>query len=231
MQSLELVVLVSFSLLIVFAAVPYIWQLASVSMAQWEARQMLTFMTSFADSLESDFGMPGTFRSYYFPNLVHGVFSVRRYTIDITCVSTGRSLPPVYSLFVMYNSSYITGGAKPLRGVRNVTLAPLGQPLASLNATGLGYVLYTGPVYISGTPTVLYVFDVTPLRVSGSASLSYRVVRVVDGYSDDRFRMDCPGGVFQIRLVDDRGRQLWAAAYRLGESVVVVATQVEVALT
>jgi hypothetical protein len=231
MQSLELVILASFSLLIVFAAVPYIWQLASASMAQWEARQMLTFMASFADSLESDFGMPGTLRSYYFPNLVYGVFSVRNYTMSITCVSTGRSLPPVYSLFVMYNSSYITGGAKPLRGVRNVTLAPLGQPLAGLNATGLGYVLYTGPVYISGTPTVLYVFNVTVIRVSGLVSLRYRVVRVVDGYSDDRFRMDCPGGVFQIRLVNNRGRQLWAAAYRLGESVVVVATHVEIALT
>jgi len=130
----------------------------------------------------------------------------------------------------MYNSSYITGGAKPLRGVRNVTLAPLGQPLASLNATGLGYVLYTGPVYISGAPTVVYVVNVTSLVVSGSASLRYRVVRVVDGYSNDRFRMDCPGGVFQIRLVDSRGRQLWTAAYGLGGSVVVVATHVEVAL-
>jgi len=231
MQSLELVILASFSLLIVFAAVPYIWQLASVSMAQWEARQMLTFMASFADSLESDFGMPGTLRSYYLPNFVYGVFSVRNYTMSITCVSTGRSLPPVYSLFVMYNSSYIMGGAKPLRGVRNVTLAPLGQPLAGLNATGLGYVLYTGPVYISGTPTVWYVFNVTVIRVSGLTSLSYRVVRVVDGYSDERFRMDCPGGVFQLSLVDSRGRQLWTAAYVLGGSVVVVATHVEVALT
>jgi len=231
MQSLELVILASFSLLIVFAAVPYIWQLASASMAQWEARQMLTFMASFADSLESDFGMPGTLRSYYLPNFVYGVFSVRNYTMSITCVSTGRSLPPVYSLFVMYNSSYIMGGAKPLRGVRNVTLAPLGQPLAGLNATGLGYVLYTGPVYISGTPTVWYVFNVTVIRVSGLTSLSYRVVRVVDGYSDERFRMDCPGGVFQLSLVDSRGRQLWTAAYVLGGSVVVVATHVEVALT
>jgi len=91
--------------------------------------------------------------------------------------------------------------------------------------------LYTGPVYISGTPTVLYVFNVTVIRVWGSVSLRYRVVRIVDGYSDDRFRMDCPGGVFQIRLVDDRGRQMWTADYDLGESVVVVATQVEVALT
>jgi hypothetical protein len=192
---------------------------------------MLTFMASFADSLESDFGMPGTLRSYYLPNFVYGVFSVRNYTVSISCASTGGSLPPVYSLFVMYNSSYIMGGAKPLRGVRNVTLAPLGQPLAGLNATGLGYVLYTGPVYISGSPTVLYVFNVTVIRVSGSVSLRYRVVRVVDGYSDYRFRMDCPGGVFQIRLVDNRGRQLWTAAYDLGGSVVVVATQVEVALT
>ncbi len=226
MQSLEMVVLVSLSLLIVFAAVPYIWQLASASMAQWEARQMLTFLTSFADSLESDFGMPGTLRSYYLPNLVFGTFAVKSYAMRITCLSTGREVV-ASPLVVVYNSSYILGDARPLRGVRNITLAPLGQPIVALNATGLGYVLFTGPVYVPGQPGVLYVVDAAKTTISTPLSLRYRVVRVVDGYNDQNFRLDCPGGVFRITLTDDKGRQI-RATYRLGESLVVVLTTVEV---
>ncbi|ACB39074.1 hypothetical protein [Pyrobaculum neutrophilum] len=221
MQSLELLVLVSFSLLIVFAAVPYIWQLASATMAQWEARQFVTFMSTLADSMESDFGMAGVVRSYYMPSLVFGAFSVRSYPMYLVCQSTGAGVT-FNSLYIWYNSSYILGGAKPVRGERSVAPAPLGQPLVAVNATGMGYVLFTGPVYVPGQSTVLYVVNATVSPLSGYA-ITYRVVGVSDGYSNDRLRIDCPGGVFKVGLVGGP-----SYLYNLGTTVVVVSTQVAV---
>lgn len=227
MQSLEVAILLGFSLLIVFAAVPFIWQNVSVSMAQLEARQYMAFLVSIADSLGADFGMVGVKRSFYLPNLVYGSFSVRRYPMEIRCGS-GRVL--AYPLFIWYNSSYIVGGERPLRGERNVTVALLGQPVAAVNASSLGlrdgvargYVLFTGPVLVSGGErSVLYVLSVREIDFRG-VSLGYRVVAVRTPEEDASLRLTSPDGFCTIRMW---GRE-WRV--RLGREVHVVVTEIVV---
>lgn len=227
MQSLELAVLVGFSLLIVFAAVPYIWQSVAASMGQLEARQYMSFLVKFADSLDADFGMVGVRRSYVLPNLLYGSLSVRSYAMDIRC--GGRSVR-TYQLYVWYNSSYIVGGARPLRGERNVTVAPLGQPIAAVNASSLGvrdaaargYVLFTGPVWVRGTDgSVLYVVNVSRVDFRGG-SLGYKVTAVKTPEVDHSLWLTSPDGYCTISM----GGRSWSV--QLGREVRLVVTEVVV---
>lgn len=225
MQSLEVAILLGFSLLVVFAAVPFIWQNVSVSMAQLEARQYMAFLVSVADALSADFGMVGVKRSFYLPNLAYGSFSVRRYPMEIEC---GGRRVSAYPLFIWYNSSYIIGGERPLRGERNITVALLGQPLAAVNASSLGlrdgvargYVLFTGPVLVSGgNKSVLYVLSVREINFKG-VSLSYRVISVRTSEDDDSLRLTSPDGICIIRMW---GRE-WKV--RLGREIHIVVTEI-----
>ncbi|MEM1518947.1 MAG: hypothetical protein QXF78_01805 [Pyrobaculum sp.] len=227
MQSLELAVLVGFSLLIIFAAVPYIWQSVAASMAQLEARQYMSFFVTFADSLSADFGMSGVRRSYVLPNLLYGSLSVRSYPMEIRC--GGRSVR-VYQLYVWYNSSYILGGARPLRGERNVTVAHLGQPIAAVNASSLGfldaaargYVLFTGPVLVKGEKeSVLYVINVSRVEFRGG-SLGYKVTAVKTPEVDHSLMLTSPDGYCTVSISGKSWR------VRLGERVRLVVTEVVV---
>ena len=221
MQSLELAILVGVSLMIIFAAVPYIWQIVEDSMARLEARQYMSFFVTFADSLSADFGMLGVMRSYVLPNLLYGSLSVRSYPMEIRC---GDRSVRVYQLYIWYNSSNILGVARPLRGERNVTVAHLGQPIAAVNASSLGildalargYVLFTGPVLVKGgKESVLYVINVSRVEFRGDF-LGYKITAVKTA------ELTSPDGYCTISISGKSWR------VRLGERVRLVVTEVVV---
>ncbi|MEZ0319182.1 MAG: hypothetical protein ABWK05_04205 [Pyrobaculum sp.] len=233
MQSLELAILLGFSLLVVFAAVPYLWQTISANLAVLEARQMLSFMAAFSDSLQSDFGLPGVQRSYYLPNLLFGSFAVDVLQERIGC---GNRWVVVNQTVVWYNSSVIIGGVSPIRGPRNYSIANLGAPIAALNASSLGvrdlsargYVLFTGPVAAVGADyAVVYTYNFT-FRVDAftGRSLTYKITKVETADLKPGLVLSCPGGLYTVEVYR-RGSLLYRGTARLPGTLRFVSTSVE----
>lgn len=240
MQSLELAVLLGFSLLVVFAAVPYLWQMVSSNMAVMEARQVAAFLVALSDSLQSDFGLPGVQRSFYLPNLVYGSLAVDNATMVVRCSAGGGGSVKLGQLVVWYNSSLIIGGVSALRGPRNYSVANLGAPIAGVNASSLGYrdlsargyVLFTGPVAAlssaGGTSQVAVVFAYSFRRVSFSGvSLTYRVINVTTADMNSALVLSCPGGLYTVEVY--RGNRLiYSSQVKLAPTLRFVVTYAEV---
>ncbi len=116
MTSLEVLVLTAFALLIVFAALPYVINMLYASMAPLEYRTAAGYILSFADALEADVGMAGARKYFNLPSFVYGSFGAvnRTYTFTISC-TTKRFVWT--SAEVWYNSTYLVGTPKMLRGL------------------------------------------------------------------------------------------------------------------
>jgi hypothetical protein len=116
MTSLEILVLTTFALLIIFAALPYVVNTLYASMAPLEYRTAAGYILSFADALEADVGMAGARKYFNLPSFVYGSFGAvnKTYVFTITC---GSKRFVWNSAEVWYNSSYLVGFPRLLRGL------------------------------------------------------------------------------------------------------------------
>lgn len=178
LEALEVAILLSISLAIIFAAVPYIIQTIFQIEASLEAKNMLAFITALADSLESDFAMTGTQRMYQIPSSYFGTFYVRtpRYTITIQCGATTWSFV-VRGAVVGYNSSYAVFGNAMVRGLNGSLIVPLGEPVVAVNETYPGSAkLYSRVVYVMGQSSIyLYTISASFVQSGAGGLLAYVV--------------------------------------------------------
>ncbi|MFB6490365.1 MAG: hypothetical protein TU35_003805 [Thermoproteus sp. AZ2] len=178
LEALEVAILLSISLAIIFAAVPYIIQTIFQIEASLEAKNMLAFITALADSLESDFAMAGTQRMYQIPSSYFGTFYVRTpsYTVTIQCGPTAWAFV-IRGAVVGYNSSYAVFGNTMVRGLNGSLIVPLGEPVVAVNTTYPGAVkLYSRVVYVVGQSSI-YLYTISAsFKQSGAGGLLAYVV-------------------------------------------------------
>ncbi|CCC81544.1 hypothetical protein [Thermoproteus tenax] len=182
LEALEVAILLSISLAIIFAAVPYIIQNIFQLEAGLEAKNVIAFLTSLADSLESDFGMTGVQRMYQLPSAYFGTFYVRtpRLYVSISCASLSGTTSTTFvfrEAVVGYNSSYAEFGNAMLRGLTGSLLAPIGEPVIAVNSTFPSAVrLYTRVVYVNGTSSLyLYTISASFIQQGTGGALAYVV--------------------------------------------------------
>ncbi|MBP1448469.1 MAG: hypothetical protein JZD41_00395, partial [Thermoproteus sp.] len=162
LEALEVAILLSISLAIIFAAVPYIVQTIFQTEASLEAKNVLAFLASLADSLEMDFGMTGVQRMYQLPSAYFGTFYVRtpRYFLTVVCGPLSYTYV-FYGAVVGYNSTYAVFGNTMVRGLRGSLIVPLGEPLTAVNTTYPGAVrMYSRVVYVNGSSD-LYLYTIS----------------------------------------------------------------------
>ena len=177
MTSLEVLILTAFALVIVFAALPYVVNTLYASMAPLEYRTASAYVLAFADSLEADFGMVGAKKFFQLPNFVYGSFGAanRTHVVELRCGQTYRLVWMSFRLW--YNSTYLIGVPRMLRGLRGGLVAEPGDALIAVNATERGIVAYPRLSLVVGRgETYLYIMNVTVVASrSGFSYLSYDI--------------------------------------------------------
>jgi len=183
LEALEVAILLSVSLAIIFAAIPYIVQNIFQIEAGLEAKNVVAFLTAFADSLETDFGMTGVQRIYQLPSSYFGSLYVgtpRLYGLYVTIQCGGVSSTYVFrEVVVGYNSTYVEFGSSMLRGLDGSLAVPIGEPVVAVNSTYPRTVrLYSRVVFVNGSAS-LYLYTVSALanftQRSPSGVLAYVV--------------------------------------------------------
>ena len=162
LEALETAILLSISLAIIFAAIPYIIQNIFQIEAGLEAKNIAAFLTALADSLETDFGMTGVQRMYQVPSTYFGTFYVRasRMAVTITCGNVQQTFY-FRELVVGYNSTYVEFGNNMLRGLVGSLAVPIGEPVVAVNSTYPRTVkLYSRVVYVNGSSS-LYLYTIS----------------------------------------------------------------------
>lgn len=176
LEALEVAILLSISLAIIFAAVPYIVQTIFQTEASLEAKNVLAFLASLADSLEMDFGMTGVQRMYQLPSAYFGTFYVRtpRYLLTVDC---GPKYTYVFhGAVVGYNSTYAVFGDAMARGLRGSLIVPLGEPLTAVNTTYPGAVrMYSRVVYVNASDLYLYTISASFTQQGTGGLLAYAI--------------------------------------------------------
>jgi len=178
MTSLEVLLLTAISLIIVFAALPYVISTLYASMAPLEYRNAVAYVLAFADGLEADFGMVGSQKYFPLPNFVYGSFGGvnRTYALAIRCGGT-----PLYDggwnvVEVWYNSTYLVDGPRLYRGVDGGLIAFVGDTMVAVNATPPGRLkLYFRPFVVSGTEEVYIYLVSLRFNARGRYYLTYEV--------------------------------------------------------
>lgn len=102
MNSLEVIILTSISLLAIFAVVPVVVDQIFYYQAMVETRSFVAFFNAVADSLESDMGSAFAQRYLKFPQLLHGSFEHARSEL----MRCGHAV--VYNTTLIYRSRYIS---------------------------------------------------------------------------------------------------------------------------
>ena len=208
MTSLEVLLLTAISLIIIFAALPYVISTLYASMAPLEYRNAVAYVLAFADGLEADFGMAGSRKYFPLPNFVYGSFGAvnRTYTLIIRCGSTSlnRYGDRWNVVEVWYNSTYLVDGPRLYRGVDGGLIAFVGDTMVAVNATPPGRLkLYFRPFVVNGTDEVYIYFVSSRFYARGRYYLTYEVsgTLTVDG------PRQC-GGKLEIRVSD--GVRQWS---------------------
>ena len=162
LEALEVAILLSVSLAIIFAAIPYIVQNIFQIEAGLEAKNVVAFLTAFADSLETDFGMTGVQRIYQLPSSYFGSLYVRTPRLYVTIQCGGVSSTYVFrEVVVGYNSTYVEFGNSMLRGLNGSLAVPIGEPVVAVNSTYPRTVrLYSRVVFVNGSSS-LYLYTVS----------------------------------------------------------------------
>ncbi|MGC9170596.1 MAG: hypothetical protein ACP5HD_07620 [Thermoproteus sp.] len=162
LEALEVAILLSVSLAIIFAAVPYIVQNIFQIEASLEAKNVMAFLTALADSLETDFGMTGVQRMYQLPNSYFGSFYVRTPRLYVTVRCGNDNSTYVFREAVIgYNSTYVEFGSSMLRGLNGSLAVPIGEPVVAVNSTYPRTVrLYSRVVFVNGTNS-LYLYTIS----------------------------------------------------------------------
>jgi len=205
MTSLEVLLLTAISLIIIFAALPYVISTLYASMVPLEYRNAVAYVLAFADGLEADFGMAGSRKYFPLPNFVYGSFGGvnRTYALTIRCGGA-----PLYDggwnvVEVWYNSTYLVDGPRLYRGVDGGLIAFVGDTMVAVNATPPGRLkLYFRPFVVNGTEEVYIYFVSSRFYARGRYYLTYELsgTLAVD-------RREC-GGRLEIRVSD--GVRQWS---------------------
>ncbi len=178
LEALETAILLSISLAIIFAAMPYIVQNIFQIEAGLEAKNMAAFLTALADSLEADFGMTGVQRMYQTPSTYFGTFYVRTSNMSVTITCGGVSQTFYFKeLVVGYNSTYAEFGDGMLRGLVGSLAVPIGEPVVAVNSTYPRTVkLYSRVVYVNGSSSLyLYTISASFIPQGAGQALAYVV--------------------------------------------------------
>ena len=179
MTSLEVLLLTAISLIIMFAALPYVISTLYASMAPLEYRNAVAYVLAFADGLEADFGMAGSRKYFPLPNFVYGSFGGvnRTYAIAILCGGTPISGYSRWNVVeVWYNSTYLVDGPRLYRGVDGGLIALVGDTMVAVNATPPGRLkLYFRPFVVNGTEEVYIYFVSSRFYARGRYYLTYEV--------------------------------------------------------
>ena len=200
MTSIEVLLLTAVALIIIFAALPYVVNMLYSSMAPLEYRTAVSYILSFADSLEADFGMAGSVKYFPLPKFVLGSFGVVNKTYQLTIECGPSTQRFVWSSFnIWYNSTYFVDVGKLYRGVSSSLFANPGDTLIVVNSTRPGRLrMYPRLFVVEGRDVYIYVINAT-VKVRPSFNyLSYEIGNVVI-----REVNNCPharvsvGGVFK----------------------------------
>jgi len=178
LEALEVAILLSVSLAIIFAAIPYIVQNIFQIEAGLEAKNVVAFLTAFADSLETDFGMTGVQRIYQLPSSYFGSLYVGTPGLYVTIQCGGVSSTYVFrEVVVGYNSTYVEFGTSMLRGLDGSLAVPIGEPVMAVNSTYPRTVrLYSRVVFVNGSASLyLYTVSANLTQRSPSGVLAYAV--------------------------------------------------------
>jgi len=178
LEALEVAILLSVSLAIIFAAIPYIVQNIFQIEAGLEAKNVVAFLTAFADSLETDFGMTGVQRIYQLPSSYFGSLYVGTPRLYVTIQCGGVSSTYVFrEVVVGYNSTYVEFGTSMLRGLNGSLAVPIGEPVVAVNSTYPRTVrLYSRVVFVNGSASLyLYTVSANFTQRSPSGVLAYVV--------------------------------------------------------
>jgi len=182
MTSLEVLLLTAISLVIVFAALPYVISTLYASMAPLEYRNAAAYILAFADSLEADFGMVGARKYFPLPNFVYGSFGAvnRTYVFELYC---GGVKVPGYSSWrtfeIWYNSTYLVDRSRMYRGINTGLVTFVNDTLIAVNATPPGklrlyprvFLVYSGR---DGSDAYIYIIS-SRVYVRGQSYLTYFV--------------------------------------------------------
>lgn len=177
LEAVETAILLSISLAIIFAAIPYIIQNIFQIEAGLEARNVQALLVALADSLEADFGMTGVQRTYQLPSTYFGTFYVRTPGLSVTVNCSGVSKTYYFKeLIVGYNSTYAEFGTNMLRGLVDSTVVQIGEPVIAVKSIyPRTLMLYSRVVYVNGSSLYLYTISAS-LSVQGSGqALSYAI--------------------------------------------------------
>ncbi|KUO88925.1 MAG: hypothetical protein AT715_02570 [Thermoproteus sp. JCHS_4] len=178
LEALEVAILLSVSLAIIFAAIPYIVQNIFQIEAGLEAKNVVAFLTAFGDSLETDFGMTGVQRIYQLPSSYFGSLYVRTPGLYVTIQCGGVSSTYVFrEVVVGYNSTYVEFGNSMLRGLDGSLAVHIGEPVVAVNSTYPRTVrLYSRVVFVNGSASLyLYTVSANLTLRSPSGVLAYVV--------------------------------------------------------
>ncbi len=178
LEALEVAILLSVSLAIIFAAIPYMVQNIFQIEAGLEAKNVVAFLTAFADSLETDFGMTGVQRIYQLPSSYFGSLYVRTPRLYVTIQCGWVSSTYVFrEVVVGYNSTYVEFGSSMLRGLNGSLAVPIGEPVVAVNSTYPRTVrLYSRVVFVNGSASLyLYTVSAQFTQRSPSGVLAYVV--------------------------------------------------------
>jgi len=143
-----------------------------------EAKNVVAFLTAFAGSLETDFGMTGVQRIYQLPSSYFGSLYVGTPRLYVTIQCGGVSSTYVFrEVVVGYNSTYVEFGTSMLRGLNGSLAVPIGEPVVAVNSTYPRTVrLYSRVVFVNGSASLyLYTVSANFTQRSPSGVLAYVV--------------------------------------------------------
>jgi hypothetical protein len=174
MTSLEVLILTAFTLLIVFAALPYVIGMLHSSLAPLEYRTAAGYVLAFADSLEADFGMAGERKYFSLPRFVYGSFGPVNRTYTLQLLGCGPLQTFRWnSAELWYNATYLVGERRLLRGLSAGLTARPPDTLMAVEALESGIRAYPRVFIVSGKgEAYVYIINAT-VRLSGAGTPAY----------------------------------------------------------
>jgi len=196
MESLEVLVLTGFTLIIVFAAAPLVTQWLFVSQANLEYNNAQALLIAMADSIEGDFGMPGVQRYFELPKPFFGSFGVRQVDgrISLECGATTYSYN-FSSLYAWYRSNYMMPKLRLLRGFSESPLVEVNDTLVVVFANRSKVFLYSRVSTVVGRRGLYIYFVNFSLIIKGNNILIYTIDKL-----DYEVIKNCPNPSIRVEI-------------------------------
>lgn len=196
MNSLEVLVITSFALLAIFAAVPVVFQQIYQYQALVEGRALLAFFSTFADVLESDMGASYAQRVVQLPGMKFGSLN---YVVREVMRCGGA---PVYNTTFIYTSQYFTFFGM-YRGTKWGAVVDAPEPVVAIWGWGTSVSLAPRIVRYG---SIAVVFNITYSVSPGATGIAmfYNVTSPVVYSVDQCSGVFLPGSVESVVVVPVR---------------------------